>query len=294
VSSKDIRTEFQPDPNAATEALYRTGSLSGAAVNRRHDIWDTDQAYSTGAVTCSACHSPHADNAAMATVLVPSDTQPRVEVGVLGYNAADPPNPFTYGPGQDPINPEGIIPSQNLTEPDYIEFCLVCHGSDGGTSPLPGVTMSTGLRNIAIDWANDQHGQNTGGNSNNGYLKYPWNQNGVTSDANGVYAALNCTTCHGAHGTGNIFNLRESISVGGVQMTVGGWLGDTIGEDPLTPGEARVNQTVYTLPFIGRQTQKQEDHQWGAWCSFCHQHEIHGRDEDVKCTNGHMHGGTQF
>jgi hypothetical protein len=292
VSSKDIRTAFRPDPNAATEALYQTTSGSGAAVNRRHDIFDADQAYSAGAVTCSACHSPHADNAGMATVLVPSDTQPRVEVGVLGYNSGDPPNPFIYGTGHDPINPVGIIPSQNLTEPDYIEFCLVCHGSDAGTSPLPGVTMSTSLINIATANAGDQHGAGTGGNSQNGYLKYPWNEAGVTDDSNPAYAALNCTTCHGAHGTGNIFNLRESITVAGVQMTVGGWVGDTIGEDPNNPGSPRVGQTTYTLPLVGRQTQKQEDHQWGAWCSFCHQMQQHSRDEDVRCTNGHMHGST--
>jgi hypothetical protein len=291
-SSKDIRTAFRPDPNAATEALYQTTSGSGAAVNRRHDIFDADQAYSAGAVTCSACHSPHADNAGMATVLVPSDTQPRVEVGVLGYNSGDPPNPFIYGTGHDPINPVGIIPSQNLTEPDYIEFCLVCHGSDAGTSPLPGVTMSTSLINIATANAGDQHGAGTGGNSQNGYLKYPWNEAGVTDDSNPAYAALNCTTCHGAHGTGNIFNLRESITVAGVQMTVGGWVGDTIGEDPNNPGSPRVGQTTYTLPLVGRQTQKQEDHQWGAWCSFCHQMQQHSRDEDVRCTNGHMHGST--
>lgn len=213
----------------------------------------------------------------MATVLNPSTGAP-----IGDYN------PANYGPGHDPINPAGIIPSQNLTEPDYIEFCLVCHSSDAGTSPLPGVTMSTSLLNIASTLG-DQHGTGTGGGSGNGYLKYPWNEAGVTDDSNPAYAALNCTTCHGAHGTGSIFNLRESINVGGVQMTVGGWVGDTIGEDPNNPGNPRVGQTTYTLPLVTRDN-KQSDHYWGAWCSFCHNIQAHGRDEDVKCTNGHMHG----
>ena len=102
---------------------------------------------------------------------------------------------------------------------------------------------------------------------------------------------MNCTDCHGSHGSGNIFNLRTSINIGGTQMEVGGWLGDTIGEDPATPGVARSGQTVYTLPLTGGE---QQDHDWGAWCSFCHQHEAHGRDEDVACTSGHMHGSKQF
>ena len=46
--------------------------------------------------------------------------------------------------------------------------------------------------------------------------------------------------------------------------------------------------TNYTLETAGGGTQ--DNMQWGAWCSFCHQHQSHGRDEDVKCTSGHMHG----
>jgi hypothetical protein len=115
----------------------------------------------------------------------------------------------------------------------------------------------------------------------------------VTDDSNPAYAALNCTTCHGAHGTGSIFNLRESINVGGVQMTVGGWVGDTIGEDPNNPGSPRVGQTTYTLPLVTRDN-KQSDHYWGAWCSFCHQMESHGQAEDNACRSGHMHGAGAF
>ena len=95
----------------------------------------------------------------------------------------------------------------------------------------------------------------------------------------------NCTTCHGAHGTGSIYNLRESITVAGQVMTVGGVGGFT--DEP-----AYFGSSTYTLPVIGS---NQEDHYWGAWCSFCHKGDGHpGKVEADACTGAHMHGGGSF
>ena len=200
----------------------------------------------------------------------------------------------------DPVNPEGS--AGGFTEPDYIQFCLACHD---GTTP-PGVTMTANMINIADAYSpvgagsTDVHGigvpSGSGSSTNRGGMKEPW----VTAadaandwDPTGPYAALNCNTCHGAHGTGNIFNLRTSITVAGVQMSVGG-----VGNMPVP---ARITDpTVYTLPPMnGRNVDEingfQEDHYWGVWCTFCHKMDGHqGKAEEDSCTSGHMHGGGAF
>jgi hypothetical protein len=294
-ATNNIFVEFNTGTN------FRVTSGSGAFVNQRHDITDIptippdppfatgDQTYSGGAVTCASCHRPHVDN----------DANPvrNPDTGdVLGdYNTAF--SAGSYGPGASPLNPAGA-PGGGLNEPDYIEFCLVCHDN----SPPAGVTMNTAdpLVDIASAWLSttgDQHGRGSGGGSGNGFLKFPWNQAGVEDDSSSPYAALNCTTCHGAHGSGNIHNLRTSINVAGEQLEVGGWAGDTIGEYPDANGDPsgtiRSGQTVYTMPteYDGG---VQADHRWGAWCSFCHNIQAHGRSESTSCTSGHMHGGKQF
>jgi len=263
----------------------------GSPINGRHDVIAADQSVSGGVVACADCHQPHVNN----------DTNPASDPdtgGALGTYSptgsyTDDGHNWTYnnGTNQDPVNPQGLGGS-GRTEPDYINFCLTCHD---GTTP-PGVTMAPGMINLAAAYPNDHHGRVTGGGAGQGYLKYPWNTNGATSDPATPYAALNCTVCHGPHGGNNIFNLRESITVAGVQMTVGGWTGDTIG----TPRASQyADPSTYTLPPMnGRNIDEtnglQEDHYWGAWCSFCHQMESHGQSEDNACRSGHMHGGGAF
>ena len=116
---------------------------------------------------------------------------------------------------------------------------------------------------------------------------------GVNSDPTAGYAAMNCNTCHGAHGTGNIFNLKTSITVAGVQMQVGG-----VNNMPVP---ARISDpAVYTLPpmdgrNVNETTGVQTDHYWGNWCTFCHKMDAHpGKVEADSCTGGHMHGGGAF
>jgi len=127
-------------------------------------------------------------------------------------------------------------------------------------------------------------------------MKMPWvtgANNALNYDPGASYAALNCTTCHGAHGSGNIFNLKTSITVAGVQMQIGG-----VGNMPVP---ARISDpTVYTLPpmdgrNVNEATGVQTDHYWGAWCSFCHKMDGHpGKVEADSCTGGHMHNGGAF
>jgi hypothetical protein len=208
---------------------------------------------------------------------------------------------FTYYDGTDaypdldPTNPEG---GTQIREPDYVEFCLVCH--DGVTPP--GVTMSPNMLNMADSYRlNDQHGRLEGRNSaSRGYLKPPWtttanyNSGSPTQPGGGssTYAALNCTLCHGPHGSGNIFNLRTSITVNGVQMTVGGreaFMDPALCSrqcDSIDNALPEFGSATYTLPV-------QEDLAWGAWCTFCHE-PSHGTSDGTACQSGHLHGGGNF
>jgi predicted CXXCH cytochrome family protein len=199
-------------------------------------------------------------------------------------------------------------------EPDMITFCLVCHDSAGNDTPqlVPaGVTLSPDLLNIAQTYSvTDYHGAPAGSNSANGFMKAPWqdiNANGDGTWANAelteAYAALQCTTCHDGHGSDNIFHLKTQINVRGVQLWVGGGPGSGIEGNPFTAASDHgFGDTTYRLPcFIGS-TQvscdepgaSQQDHKWGAWCSFCHDEQTHGRAEGDTCRTGHRHGGGAF
>jgi hypothetical protein len=218
-----------------------------------------------------------------------------------GHNFA-----YDAGSNHNPEQPEGCATlasgtCASGTVPDYIQFCLSCHD---GTTP-PGVTMSTNMINMADAYAGtggetaDQHGTeigSTGSTTSKGGLKPPWTTNSdhiANNDPSAGYAAMNCSVCHDNHGSGNIFNLRTSITVDGVQMSIGG--------DGNMPVPSRISDpTVYDLPpmdgkIVNESTGVQTDHYWGAWCSFCHKMDAHpGKDEGDSCTGGHMHGGGAF
>ena len=119
-----------------------------------------------------------------------------------------------------------------------------------------------------------------GADTNRGGMKRPW----VTeADFNAGYdppaqhAPLQCTTCHGPHGSPNAYNLRESITVAGVQMEVGGE----------GAGFSGFSGTTYSLP---NQT---DVRYWGAWCTFCHE-VSHDTRDGTGCQSGHRHGGGNF
>jgi hypothetical protein len=290
-STFDIAGEFD------WPTILRETANTGALINQRH---------------CGDCHSPHEDASQQIVdpgggfvvqnnPVVNPDTGAALQVYSINNTYVGDATSFTYydgtdsWPDLDPTNPEG---GSLIREPDYIEFCLVCHD---GTTP-PGVTMSPNMLNMADSYRlNDQHGRLEGRSSpSRGYLKPPW-----TTQANydsgsptqpgggdGTYAALNCTLCHGPHGSGNIFNLRTSITVNGTPMTVGGR------EAFMDPNlcTRQCGNIDNSLPEFGSTTYflpVQEDLAWGAWCTFCHE-PSHGTSDGTGCQSGHLHGGGNF
>jgi FlaG/FlaF family flagellin (archaellin) len=300
-SSKNIVAQFNNGTN------YQWASQSTALVNQRHDVTALDQAYSSGAVSCKDCHQPHANNSTKPVL------NPDSGAALLLYD--DNWGPFTadangdlVSPGDElnPTNPAGcrepdaavISAGFDLCaptfEPDYVEFCLVCHDD----APPPGVTMSPGLLNIAssyLDTAGDQHGMgsgSTGGSTSKGGLKYPWvglADHAADNDPPKNYEPLNCTVCHGAHGSANIHNLKEKVTVAGVVMTLGG----TAPRGGVLDEPHYVGSDTYVLPEIEANSQK--DHFWGAWCTFCHKMDGHPTKTETEVCNGpHMHGQNGF
>jgi cytochrome c553 len=256
----------------------------GAKINQRHDIYPADQAYSGGLVTCKNCHQQH-----MNTDAAPVG-DPDTGLALATYDKTstytDDGSNLDYQDSSsdwDPTNPQGATGGP-YSEPDYIQFCLACHD---GTTP-PGVTMSSGMGNMAILYGADNHGTvagNTGSKTGKGKLKLPWNTQAnfdAGDDPPYSYAALNCTTCHGSHGGDNIFNLKSEITVDGQALSVGG-------TGASYPG---ISGTTYVLPTSGG---NQRDHYFGAWCTFCHTMDSHpGKDEEDACTGAHEHGGGSF
>ncbi|MBI3000118.1 MAG: hypothetical protein HYY46_16950 [Deltaproteobacteria bacterium] len=199
-----------------------------------------------------------------------------------------------------------------FSEPDYVAFCLTCH--DG--TPPAGVTMTAGLTNIASAYLASNGNKmgaapgRTGTTIGNGYLKFPWHVQPAScssptwtgcQDPNLPYAALQCTTCHDGHGSDSIYHLRTQITVGGVQMKVGG-------DNPNSqfgPGTfARWGTTTYSLPCQGgngntncanNPTGAQGDFYYGAWCSFCHEMSSHpSKSETTVCSSTHAHSSGNF
>jgi len=263
-STKNIQAEFDTGTN------FQTVASGGAASNQRHDITKADQDYSGGEVTCKDCHRPHED-------------APEEIVGSVVVN-----NPVGNPDTGDALDTYktanhggGLDPTFGATEPDYVEFCLACHDGAGGTSQAGSAVLSTNLVSIGTTYASDFHGEGFGGSAGNGFLKPPF-----TIDT--AYAALQCTQCHGAHGSDNIFNLRSTITVGAgtasetIMSTGGPWASKGDMKD--------VIGTTYTLESANDGS-TQANRQWGAWCSFCHNLDQHSLDETKTCNGGHVHGG---
>jgi len=303
-SQFNIAAEFDTGTN------FQALGDAGALLNQRHDITVADQTYSGGAVTCADCHSPHVDATEEIVFVDPDyvlqnnpvvnpDTGAPLQVYSMENSYSGDAIGFTYYDGTDgypDLDPTNPLGGTQIREPDYIEFCLVCHD---GTAP-PGVTLSTNLLNMAETYRlNDQHGRLEGRNSaSRGYLKQPWASasdyaaGSQPGGGNSTYAALNCTLCHGAHGSGNVFNLRTSITVNGQQMTVGG---KEAFRDPNTCS-SKCDSIDNALPEFGSATYYlpvQEQLAFGAWCTFCHE-PSHGTADGTACQSGHLHGGGNF
>lgn len=213
--------------------------------------------------------------------------QNRLEVGTrwrIDVTAGGPGDGLTANDAWDITVTAGAGPG---TEPDYVAFCLTCHDD----SAPAGVSMHVDMLDIADAYfGRDQHGDQdgeVGTRVNNGYKKVPWaTQAEFDAGQNPAqnYAAIQCTTCHDQHGSNNLFHLKEQITVGGVAMQVGGKPGSEF--SGITP------TATYTLPLIGG---VQQDHYWGAWCTFCHEMSSHpGVGETSQCNTGHKHRGGNF
>ena len=272
--------------------ITETQGLQYTTVNNKHDILPADQSFSGGVVSCNDCHSPHLDSNSN-PVANPDTGLPLATYSRNNSYSGDATS-FNYawdGNDYDPTNPEG---GTSIPETDYVEFCLVCHD---GTAPQ-GVTLpGNGLLNMAdVYRLDDQHGRLEGGGSaSRGYMKQPWASSANYNAGNQpdqVYAALNCTLCHGAHGSGNIYNLRTSITVNGTPMTVGGK--DAFMDPALCTKSCgsidnslpEFGSTTYVLP-------EQTDMSFGAWCTFCHE-QSHGTADGTGCQSGHRPGGGNF
>jgi len=189
-----------------------------------------------------------------------------------------------------------VSPCATAAVLDTVTFCLVCHDN----SPPAGVTMSPNLVNLASAYRDaDQHGRIVGNDGGNGEMKAPWNDSNADTETAFPYASLPCALCHDGHGSDNIFHLKKSVTVRGIQMRVGGGVGS--GFEP--PAFSKWGSTTYTLPCFnakgtlvacGTAGSSQQDHKWAAWCTFCHTLRTHGQSEDATCRTGHRHGGGAF
>jgi len=283
-SSIDIEAQFP----TSTATDWAAGPSNYTTPNKQHDVLTTDQAVSGASLACSNCHDPHA-NSAVEPVAIP-DTGASLRnyspTNTATYFDPDVGSdlPFTYSIAgdEDSSDPGGSA----YVEKDYIEFCIACHD---GQAP-PGVTMPGTVLNIGYFFGSDdrnvdQHGIGEGFGSGKGTLKAPYDGSDSLS-----YSAINCSTCHEAHGSTNIYNLRTQVSVGGQQMQVGSIFWTATEIEATTPGQT-FGDTSYTLPVNA--DGQQEDLGWGAWCSFCHDVN-HGSGDGLGCSSGHLHGGGNF
>jgi hypothetical protein len=122
----------------------------------------------------------------------------------------------TPGTNANPDHPSGSTGST----PDSIKFCLACHGANSslpaGMNPAIGMGANPPL-NIANRWLAAGTGGLAHGNGASS-LSTEGSPGPRSPYQNVVYAALQCTTCHDAHGSPNVYLLREYIVVDNVLM----------------------------------------------------------------------------
>ena len=241
--------------------LTCTSNISGDACNPSQDyIWASD-----GGVISIGSYG--------VTIAI-ADNQGQANLSTLG-TTWEIPVTAASGDGVLTLNDTWTIAATAATagcstdpEPDMVTFCLVCHDSAGGDTPPPGppagVTISSSLLNIASTYSTtDQHGRLDGTGGSNGFMKAPWqdivaNGDGTWANAElpNPYAALQCTSCHDGHGSDNIFHLKTSINIRGIQMKVGGGPGSGMESRPVhrsfrftVPGKQPTNCRVSVGPI---------------------------------------------
>lgn len=161
---------------------------------------------------CSGCHNPHRAQREWAVSRPSQHSLDNNAWGLWGDESGEkmsayttkyqPPNKFGGGTERDAD-----------TQPDYVTFCLDCHGTIQNSQCYTTVQ--------AVNWTTIDHGKgNTLGGWDFGDLKAPYNN--TLHDY-----VLNCTDCHEPHGSSNEFLLR---------ITVNGSSGLQITGNPVTDG----------------------------------------------------------
>jgi predicted CXXCH cytochrome family protein len=213
----------------------------------------TNNTATTGAIECLNCHNPHLNGGTTPSSLYWKVLDADVQPGQAGYPTAlrayattntlvvggvtrnyaantgtdlNPDHPAGIH-GTTPYNP--VNPAADVTA-DSIKFCLACHDNTVPTGTSPNVLMGTTNppMNIAQKYLGDgtvapiKHGSGDGSNNlgNQAWRpRYPYQGTTFSNTTPSyAYAAIQCTTCHDAHGSQNVYFLREYIVVDGVVM----------------------------------------------------------------------------
>ncbi|WP_158025389.1 hypothetical protein, partial [Desulfurobacterium indicum] len=124
---------------------------------------------------------------------------------------------------------------------DYISYCTDCHNTVNTIysttiqhfDPNTG-TVTTGGNLYKIDWfsaTGDKHGfriadsNTTLSDPNTASLQAPYNNTSLAVNANGAGFVLSCMDCHEAHGSKNLYLIREEVNgkelVDGIASTLG-------------------------------------------------------------------------
>jgi predicted CXXCH cytochrome family protein len=240
-------------------------STSGAKVNNSHDIDESDQTYSGAKVECGNCHNTHINNRLYAfstdksRIADPDDiTKNFTEAYAKDAKFAN--GKFFYKDSND------LTASFDVSMPNFVNYCLKCH--DGNASA--GVIGATVPFNISTSYAAasgaDAHGRGDGTGAD---LEYPYagNNPGESGTTANAYSAMNCNDCHDSHGTINLYNLKSSIYINGVEMIPSG-------------GVSTVTDSYYG----GRD----------GWCTSCHASLPSSPDHNLSayanCGSCHYHG----
>ncbi|SNR70437.1 hypothetical protein [Desulfurobacterium atlanticum] len=177
---------------------------------------------------CDTCHNPHIVRANKRNVSDPTYTplsKPSDHNNLWGddanetlaalTNAYQP--PYYYG-STTTFEPDGAAdtPSNQAAKmPDYITYCTDCHNT---VNKIYSTTLGREL--YEIDWfsnSGDKHGFRVAdsdvgvGDTNTASLKPPYDGSPI-ANANGAGFVLSCMDCHEAHGSQNLYLIREEIN----------------------------------------------------------------------------------
>ncbi|WP_456465208.1 hypothetical protein [Desulfurobacterium sp.] len=280
---------------------------------------------------CDACHNPHIVRANRRHVDNPYYTplsKPSDHSHLWGDDANETlaaltdmyQPPYYYGSTVtfEPDGTAGTPAQQAAKMPDYISFCTDCHNTTNiiysttiqHFDPNTG-TVTTGGNLYKIDWfsANgDKHGfrvadsNTTLADPNTASLQAPYNDTSLPVNANGAGFVLSCMDCHEAHGSKNLYLIREEVN--GKELVDG--LASTLGYNTTisSPNDiwklcvnchqvygGSISQTWYVIHHVNPDAPYKNPRRcigchgtfgWtGEDCQYCH---FHGGDDSILLT----------